>query len=235
MIKLIWEEKMEKYIEQLLKCVLFKDVKKEELINILEKIPCKVMNYNKDEIIAIEDEDCNSLGIILKGKIEIQKVFPSGQVMTINIFKEGNIFGESLVFSNKHTWPATITAIEYAMIMYIEKTDIIKLSMLNSKILTNFVSVLSNRILMLNNRITNLSQDSIRKKVSNFLLLEYKKQKTTLLTTAYTRKKMAELLNIPRPSLSRELSSMREEGIIDFDKNTIEILKIDLLETSLFQ
>lgn len=226
---------MKKYIEQLAKCVLFKNINKEKIINILEQIPYKIIEYDKDEVIAIEGDDCNSLGIILKGKVEIQKIFPSGQVTTINNFKEGNIFGESLVFSDRHTYPATITAIESSRIMYIEKTDIINLSMLNSTILINFVSVLSDRILMLNDRISNLSQDSLRKKISNFLLSEYTKQNKTILYFPYTRKKMAELLNIPRPSLSRELTKMRDEKIIDFDRNTIKILKINILEDSLLK
>ncbi|HSH34736.1 Crp/Fnr family transcriptional regulator [Schnuerera sp.] len=226
---------MKKYIEQLAKCVLFKNINKEKIINILEQIPYKIIEYDKDEVIAIEGDDCNSLGIILKGKVEIQKIFPSGQVTTINNFKEGNIFGESLVFSDRHTYPATITAIESSRIMYIEKIDIINLSMLNSTILINFVSVLSDRILMLNDRISNLSQDSLRKKISNFLLSEYTKQNKTILYFPYTRKKMAELLNIPRPSLSRELTKMRDEKIIDFDRNTIKILKINILEDSLLK
>ncbi len=36
---------------------------------------------------------------------------------------------------------------------------------------------------------------------------------------------MAELLNIPRPSLSRELVNMKEEGIIDFYKNKIKNIR----------
>lgn len=223
------------YIEQLSKCILFKDVNKKEIINILEKIPYQIIEYSRGQVIAIEGDDCHSLGIILKGKVEIQKIFPSGQITTINNFKEGNIFGESLVFSDRHTYPATITAIESCKIMYIEKTDIVNLSMLNSRILTNFVSVLSDRILMLNDRISNLSQDSLRKKISNFLLSEYKKQNNIVLTFPYTRKKMAELLNVPRPSLSRELTNMKNEGIIDFDKNIIKILDLDLLEYSLLK
>ncbi|CCQ93533.1 Transcriptional regulatory protein [[Clostridium] ultunense Esp] len=223
------------YLEQLSKCVLFKNVKEKELIRILEKTPHQIIEYDKDEVIAIEGDDCHSLGVILKGKVEIQKIFPSGQITTINNFKEGNIFGESLVFSDRHTYPATITAIEPSKIMYIEKTEIINLSILNSKILINFVSVLSDRILMLNERISNLSQDSLRKKISNFLLSEYKKQNNIILTFPYTRKKMAELLNIPRPSLSRELIRMRNEGIINFDRNTIKILKMNLLEDSLLE
>ena len=225
---------MKDYIVQLSKCLLFKDIDEEDIIQILDKIDFKIMIYNNNEVIAIEGEDCHSLGIILKGKVEIQKIFPSGQVMTINIFNEGNIFGESLVFSREHVYPATITPIEHSEIMFIKKEDIIKLSMLNSKVLTNFVSILSQRILMLNNRIANLSQDTIRKKIASYLLHEYKKQKTFILNIPYTRKRMAELLNVPRPSLSRELSHMKAEGIIDFDKNTIKILDIQLLEESLF-
>ena len=45
---------------------------------------------------------------------------------------------------------------------------------------------------------------------------------------------MGELLNVPRPSLSRELTNMKNEGIIDFDRNTIKILKLDLLEEALW-
>lgn len=157
---------MKEYIGQLLKCVLFRNMDQDEIIRAFNKIPYQIIEHNKGELIAIEGDDCHSLGIILRGKIEIQKVFPSGQVMTINIFSEGNIFGESLIFSNKHTYPATITAIEKAKIMYIKKENIIELSMFEPKVLTNFVSVLSERILMLNNRIANLSQDTIRKKNS---------------------------------------------------------------------
>lgn len=86
---------------------------------------------------------------------------------------------------------------------------------------------------MLNNRITNLSYDTLRKKITNILLLEYNRQKSPYLTLPYSRKKMAELLNIPRPSLSRELVNMKEEGIIDFYKNKIKILDLKKLEDSL--
>lgn len=226
---------MDKYVEQLSKSPLFKSIPREEIINILGKISYEVNIYNKGEIIAIEGDDCHSLGIILEGRIEIQKIFPSGQIMTINNFKEGNIFGESLVFTDKHSYPATITAMEYSEIMYIEKSNIINLSVLDTRVLTNFVSILSSRILMLNNRISNLSQDTIRKKISNYLLFEYENQDSLFLTIPFSRKKMAELLNIPRPSLSRELTNMRDEGIIDFDKNIIKILRLDLLEKSLLE
>lgn len=226
---------MEKYLPQLIKCVLFKGLKQGEILNILNKINYTITPYNKGDVIAIEGDQCNSVGIILKGTVEIQKLFPSGQVTTINNFHEGNIFGESLVFTDKHTYPATISAMEYSEIMFIERKDIIKLAMLNATVLTNFVTILSKRILMLNDRISTLSQDSIRKKIASYLLAEHRKQKNYTITVPYSRKKMAELLNVPRPSLSRELIKMKDENLIDFDKNEIKIMNIDLLEETLFE
>lgn len=226
---------MKKYLNQLSKCILFTGLSEEEILYILKEINYKILSYSKGNVIAIEGSKCNSLGIILKGSVEVQKIFPSGQVTTINNFKEGNVFGESLVFTEKHTYPATISAIEDTEIMFIERENIIKLAMLNKTVLTNFVRLLSHRILMLNERISNLSQDSIRKKIANFLLSEYRKHQNPIISVPYSRKKMAELLNVPRPSLSRELVNMKEDNLIDFDKNTIKIVNLDELENTLFE
>ncbi|MBU5438571.1 Crp/Fnr family transcriptional regulator [Tissierella sp. MSJ-40] len=226
---------MEKYLTSLSKCVLFKGLNKEEIKLLLSSVSYDISFYNKGDVVAIEEDECNDLGIILKGSVEIHKSFPSGKIVTINNFDEGNIFGEALVFSGRHIYPATIISSNNTEIMYIHKKNIINMMRLNDDVLNNFVSVLSNRILMLNERITNLSYDTVRKKIANLLLNEYKKQKSLFLTFPYSRKKMAELLNIPRPSLSRELVNMKDEGIIDFDKNLIKIVDIDYIENCLLE
>ena len=41
---------------------------------------------------------------------------------------------------------------------------------------------------------------------------------------------MAEILNIPRTSLSREIKNMKVDKIIDYEKNTIKILSLEDLE-----
>lgn len=232
---LLGGESLKHYITQLQETILFSGLDQKTISSIFEKISYKISEYKKDELIAIEGDNCHSLGIILEGTIEVQKVFPSGQVTTINNFKTGNIFGEALIFSDHHKYPATITNIIASKIMYIEKVDIVNLLILHPKLLNNFMSILSNRVIMLNQRISHLSQDTLRKKISHFLLDENEKQKTKTLIFNYTRKKMAELLNIPRPSLSRELTNMKKEGVIEFHQNTIQILKIELLEEALFK
>ncbi|MSU01521.1 Crp/Fnr family transcriptional regulator [Tissierella sp. DSM 105185] len=226
---------MEKHLDSLSKSILFKNVEIEKIKSLISSVSYNISDYGKDDIIAIEDDDCNSLGIILSGTVEIQKPFPSGKVVTISNFQAGNVFGEALVFSGKHKYPATIVSSSNSKIMYISKDDIIKLMTKNDKVLNNFVSVLSNRILMLNDRITNLSYDSVRKKIANIILIEYEKQNSKLLTLPFCRKKMAELLNVPRPSLSRELMKMKEDCIIDYYKDNLKIIDLELLEECLLK
>lgn len=224
---------MDNMLEVLSNCVLFKGLSDEETGELLNEVSYNINSYDKNEIIAVEESQCTSIGIILDGKIEIQKIFPSGNLISLNTFKTGNIFGEALVFSHENVYPSTIVSIDNTKVVFIKKNDIIQLCKKNDIFLHNFATVLSNRILMLSKKIRNLSYETIRKKLAVMLLDEYKKQNSTFLTLPCTRKKMAEMLNIPRPSLSRELINMREEGIIDFDNNVIKIINLDLLEKCL--
>ena len=224
---------MENIFEVLKNCVLFKSLTSKEIEKLLKKISYSLDSFSKNEVIALEESKCTSIGIILEGKIEIQKIFPSGKIFTLNTFSAGNIFGEALVFSDNNVYPSTIMSIDDTKILFVHKNDIIELCKINDIFLNNFMTVLSDRILMLSGKIRNLSYETIRKKLAAMILDEYKKQKNLFLTFPYSRKKMAEILDVPRPSLSRELINMKNEGIIDFDKNVIKIINMDLLEECL--
>lgn len=223
------ENKKDK-IDALKNSIIFKNVEEDDIIKILDSINYTIKFFHKDENIAIEEDPCNSLGIIISGNVEIQKIFASGKVITIDRLKQGNIFGEVIIFSSIKKYPATITAVQEASIMFISKEEILRLCSLNSKFLNNFMSLLSNKILMLNKKIKNLSYNSIRQKISSYLLEEYSRTESLNLKLNISRKEMAELLGVPRPSLSREMIKMKEEGLIDFNRNIVEILEEEALE-----
>jgi CRP-like cAMP-binding protein len=220
-------------MDALSECILFNNLTREEISRLMEGVNYSIKCYNDKDIVAIEGEPCDSLSIILSGDIEIHKPFSSGKVVTISHFTAGNVFAESLVFSDMKTYPATVVSSSDSCVMNIPRVELVQLLSRNSKVLENFAGVLSRRIHMLNDRITSLSLDSTRKKIVNILLLEYGRQKSQYLLLPYSRKKMAELLNIPRPSLSRELIRMKDDGLIDFYKNRIKILDLKSLEGEL--
>ena len=111
---------------------------------------------------------------------------------------------------------------------------LIKLFSLNDTILENFMMLLSDKVVMPNNKIKSISLKNVRQKVVDYILQEYIVQKQLVISLKMNKEEIASFIGIPRPSLSRELSKLRDEEIIKFDRNTITILDIEKLEEILF-
>lgn len=219
-----------KFISIISSSSLFKTLKQDRIIEIFNNFRYTLVEYLKSAIIASEEDECNSLGILLQGRIEIQKIYPSGRMATLATFSPGDTFGEALVFSKSMLYPSTITTIEPVKVLFINRTCILHICSRYPEVLSGFMELLSNRILMLSKKLTELSYDTIRQKICIFLLEENKKQKSKRIKPFISRKRMAEHMGIQRPSLSRELAKMRNEGLISFDREHITIIDINRLE-----
>ena len=73
----------------------------------------------------------------------------------------------------------------------------------------------------------------MREKLAAFLLSEFQKAGSTTFRILPNRNELAEYLNVSRPSMSRELARMKEEGLIDYYQNSFRILKLEELKKSL--
>jgi len=118
-------------------CILFKSLSTEDIIDILESIDYKIAPFTKGMPIAIEDEKCLDIGVILTGSVEVQKLFASGRVLTVDRLKSGDLFGQVIIFSEINKFPATIITSTATEVIYISKKDIIKLCSSNTIILNN--------------------------------------------------------------------------------------------------
>jgi len=227
---------MDKLTDCLKHCILFKDLTIEELQNLIVNINysisdnCKNCAECRTCIIALEGDICDSLGIVMAGELEVQKHYASGKVVTLAKLNRGKTFGEAIAFSETNIYPATIVSSKGSIILYISKKDIIAMCSAYPKVLNNFMRLLSSKILLLNRKIKELSFETLRQKISNYLLSQYEIQKTTELTLPMSRKDLAEHLGVQRPSLSRELINMKEDGLIDFNKRLVQIKDLDGLE-----
>ena len=215
--------------DNLKRCILFKDIKYEDLSNFLNMSNYTIKKYPKGNVVVIEGSRCEELGILLEGLLEVQTLYPSGKLLTLAQLKPVETFGEAILFSKMNKFPATIEVIKDSKIMFIKKENLINCLTNCHKFMENFLELLSNKLLILNKKVKMLSLESIRKKIENFLMEEYKKQGSNIIKVSLSRKEMAEHMGIQRPSLSRELIKMREEGIIEFDKKVIIIKDIEAL------
>jgi len=209
--------------DNLKRCILFKDIKHEDLSNFLNMSNYTIKKYPKGNVVIIEGDSCEELGILLEGLLEVQTLYPSGKLLTLTRLKPVETFGEAILFSKMNKFPVTIETIKDSKIMFIKKEYLINCLTNCHKFMEAFLELLSNKLLTLNKKVKMLSLESIRKKIENFLMEEYKKQGSNIIKVPLSRKEMAEHMGIQRPSLSRELIKMRDAGIIDFNREAITI------------
>ena len=225
---------MKEIIDKLHGNEFFSNLNNEEIEKLILNITYSVKTYRKGEIIANEEDDCNSLGFVLDGTIEIQRIYLSGKQITLKRLSNGDVFGEALIFSKKSKYPSTVISFSESSILYISKVDILKLCTMDEKVLGNFMSSLSNKIFILNSKIKSIAFKSIKHKVINFILEQAKNQKSEIITLKESKEEIASSLGIPRPSLSRELMNLRDLNYIEFNRNIIKILNPKELEEELF-
>ncbi|MEG1311902.1 MAG: Crp/Fnr family transcriptional regulator [Romboutsia sp.] len=214
---------------------MFKDKSRNDIINFFKGYNYKIVKFSKNDIIALENTPCEKVGLILQGYIDIKRIVTSNTVVHLSSFGFGHLFGEVIAFSDTNHYPATVVSSTFTEVMFIEKDDFISFCTLNPNFLKMFLNELTNKIITLNKSISGLSFNSIRHKICNFLINEYKIQNSLFIKLNMTKQKLSEILVIPRPSLSRELINMKNLGLIDYSKDFIKILDKNALENILME
>ncbi|WP_342350442.1 Crp/Fnr family transcriptional regulator [Clostridium neonatale] len=168
---------MEEIIKKLEKNELFNNVDKTKMLKILGNLKYSIVSYKKGEVIFQEEEICSAIGLIIDGTINIERIYPNGKSIVMSKFKDGDVFGEALLFSKVNKYPATVIALSDCKVLYLTKNEIIKLFSVENKLMENFMMLLSEKIIILNNKIRSISLKSVRQKVVDYILCEYMNEK----------------------------------------------------------
>lgn len=199
-------------------CNLFKNTRVK-----LENI--KIMQYEDGTTIALEDEESTSLGIVLDGKIHVKAYTLGGKNFTMNTLTRGQLFGDVLMFNQNHnTFPGSLIASGKTKVAFIPNEVFSQYLLYDYDLLKNFLSLLSEKAYEMNFKSKMLSQDSVRDKILFFLYQERRIQGSNTIKLNRTKEELANELYMQRPSLSRELIRMKQDGLIDYDRWTITIL-----------
>lgn len=227
----------QEWIEILKTSPLFKGIDTEGLNIMLECLKPRIKRYKYREIVALYGSPLHGIGVVASGKVALTKETYSGNRIMLGILGPRDIFGEMVVFSNNRVWPVTVIAQEDCSLFFLPPDKILgncsNLCAAHSILIMNMLNILSNKALMLNKKIEHLSAKSIRGKISSYLLEEYRQTGEAAFNVPMKRHELADYLSVPRPSLSREMSVMRDEGIIEYDGSWIQINDIFTLEKSI--
>ena len=215
---------MKKYFELMREIDLIKSIKPQEIDSYLTEGSCKITQYGKNNIVHFVGEVCSKLEIILSGKVVIERIDESGNLMTIAEFFGGDVLGGNLMFSKNPYYPMTVTAKEATLILEINKDRLFSLFSDNHEFLKSYLEYVSDHTVILGDRIKHYVNRTIRESIVSYLDYECKKQNSNIIKLSMTKKALAERIGVQRTSLSRELAQMRAEGLIEFDSVSIKLL-----------
>jgi len=224
----------EKWIKTLAHCALFEGISTEEMLGILGCLGVKTSEYKKNEYLTVGGQVFSQIGIVLQGSVSLTKETASGNRVIIAILGPGEMFGEMAAYSGRKIWPVTVIAQTKCTIMYFPQDKIVgcceRVCASHKKLIMNMLKVLSQRAMMLNKKVEYLSIRNLRGKISTFLLEESMKTGKNTFQLPLNRHELADFLNVSRPSLSRELGKMRDEGMIDFHSTAVKIKDFEALK-----
>ena len=216
---------MIKYLELIRQIYLIKSIKPQEIDLYLTEGSCKITQYGKNNIVHFVGEVCSRLEIILSGKVVIERIDESGNLMTIAEFLGGDVLGGNLMFSKNPYYPMTVTAKEATLILEINKDPLFRLFSDNHEFLRSYLEYVSDHTVILGDRIKHYVNRTLRESIISYLEYELKKQNSNKIKLNMTKKALAEKIGVQRTSLSRELAKMREDGLIRYNADYIEIIK----------
>jgi CRP/FNR family transcriptional regulator, dissimilatory nitrate respiration regulator len=204
-------------------CPLFKGVSAEEVSSILSVVPYRMRKYKTGSLASQAGEPVNSLMIVTSGTVKGEMVDDAGRAIKIEDIPAPGSLATAFIFGNKNRFPVNVAAVSDVEILSIEKPDFLKLLMTNDRVLVNFLNMISNRSQFLSEKIKFLNFKTIKGKLAHFILQKAGNEKISV-SLDMTQNDLADFFGVARPSVSRALGELVQDGFIEVSGKNIRIL-----------
>ncbi len=184
-----------------------------------------IKEYNKNDYILHINDKAEYIGLIKSGSANI--IFDDywGNRTILAQIKENEFFLESFAVLETNNIPLSILSNEKTEVLFIDYKRIM-LSDCECKtiFIENLLKMIASKNIILTQKISHISKRTTREKLLSYLSVQSNSMKSSNFTIPFNRQELADYLSIDRSALSRELSTMKEEGLLDFYKNEFKLL-----------
>lgn len=207
---------------------LFSGIQPDELKTMLGCIGYHISHFQKGEMIAFEEENIRHVGIILSGKVDmIKEDLWGNKTMLVRIGRD-EVFGETFACGDDNVSVVSFIVSEDAKILFLPFDKVMHsctmACVFHHQLIENMVRIIANKNRDLMRKVEVISKKSLREKILAYLSIQAQMHQSGYFEIPLGRVEWAEYLCADRSALTRELVKMKEEGLIDYDKNCFRIL-----------
>ena len=218
-------------MQKLLEAPLFSGASAEAVTRWLQRIPGSCMNCSPGQVVHFQGDRYDQLILLISGTADARFQDLSGKIMRIETLKGPDAVASAILFSSEQILPVTVTAETELRLISVPRDLVISLLQSDPKILENLLLDMGDRLAFLAEKVRYLRFASLRQKIAGYLLQQADRAGDDQeIRVNYTREKLAEMFGVERPSLSRELSRMVDEGLIAISGRYVSLRDRESLE-----
>ncbi len=218
---------MEKYIEILKNCPLFKDIEDKNILRLLKCLNAKVSFFDKKYTVFTEGTKAKYIGIVLSGAVQTEFTDYYGNRSIFNISNQGETFCEAFSCAGTESLPVCAVASKPSEIMFIDSSHILHTCSsscgFHSQLIFNLMRNIAEKNVELHRRTEINSGRTTREKLLTYLSMQAKKENSNSFYIPFNRQELADYLEADRSGLSSEIGKLIKEGIISSKKNYFEL------------
>ena len=207
---------------------LFSGIKTEDLKAMLGCIGYHIGTFKKGDIVAFEEENIRHIGILLSGAVDMVKEDLWGNKTMLVRMRKDELFGETFACGEDNLSVVTFVVSEDTKILFIPFDRVMHsctmACVFHHRLIENMVHIIANKNRDLMRKVEVVSKRTIREKLLAYLSIQAQIQERRYFEIPLGRVELAEYLCVDRSALTRELVKMKEDGLIDYDKNCFRIL-----------
>ena len=205
---------------------LFANLSDKEIKKLMQVLRANTFTYRKDVNILSNVNRGDFIAIIDSGNIQLIYNDYNGNKTIIEDLSTGEIFG-SLTYSLNNDELSCITK-EETQITYIEYNQITNDEIIKNDFyiifVKNLIKLLSDQLNRSNQRIELLTQRTTRDKLLGYFRNQVGSKSNKSFTMPITYTELASYLSVDRSSMTREITYLKEDGLIKTNGRRITLL-----------
>ena len=200
---------------------LFRGLTPQQLDALAQAGHLRTKTFAKHEVIFRAGSRVQEIGIVLHGAVHIENLDLWGTKSILSSIAAGQAFAETYAFCGDALM-VDATAAESCEVLFLHTaalTDPRVEPAVRSTLLRNLLAVSMRKNLSLSQRIFCTTPKTVRGRLLTYFSAQAAKTGSMAFEVPFNRQQMADYLNLDRSALSKELCKMRDEGLLEFEKN----------------
>lgn len=208
---------------------LFKGLAPADLTAI--KACLKEKSFDKGESLFLQGTECTRIFFVKTGRVKLFRIGPSGREQTLQTIEEGDTCSCN-PGTTEWMCAATAQALTPATVWFLSTADYARLVKNNPDLARALNRLFAERIQCLNSLVEEVSLKDSRKRLIKFLMDLAKPDSGPAATIPlpFTREEMAQRIGTTRETVERQLSQLKNRGLIELGRRQVVLKNREALQ-----